>query len=264
MISDSHNTTLYLSDDGSHTLYSERFGQYFHNPNGAIAESRHIFFEIPALRNRLISSDRLNIFEVGFGTGLNFLILLELLQSMNDPPVITYRSVEKFPISPQQAKALNYPDLIHLNNGSSLLEKIFRNLEPGLNILSYDDTLSLEIFAGPFEKHPETNHTFHAIFFDPFSPDINPELWQPGVFQKLASLSSKEVLLTTYGAASAARAAMAVAGWHVARAPGALGKREMTVAALNPDLLDGWKRVNEERLIERWGAGEFQNLKTHN
>lgn len=258
MVSDSHKTTLHLSDDGSHTLYSERFKQYFHNPNGAIAESRHVFFEIPGLEKRLAESERLNIFEVGFGTGLNFLLLMELLQNMNFPPEITYRSVEKFPISSEQAAGLNYPERIRLENGSGILNNIFAKLEPGLNTLTFGKRLTLELFVGSFAIHPDPEQPFHAIFFDPFSPDINPELWQPAVFQNLAALSSDEVVLTTYGAASGARAAMAIAGWHVARGPGALGKREMTLAALNPERLTGWKRVNEKRLRERWEAGEFQ------
>ena len=32
---------------------------------------------------------------------------------------------------------------------------------------------------------------------------------------------------------------MVVGGWHTARAPGALGKREMTVASLDPEKLRG-------------------------
>lgn len=260
---DSHKTKLQLSEDGSHTLYSEQFHQYFHNPNGAIAESRHVFFETSDLRNRLGEFDRFNVFELGFGTGLNFFLLVEMLQDMKAPPAVTFRSVEGFPISPDQAGRLNYPELINLDRGSEILSEIFSDLKPGVNTFSFGTDLVLEIFVGRFDQHPETDQRFHAIFFDPFSPDINPELWQPDVFQDLASLSADEVLLTTYGAASAARAAMTVAGWNVARGPGALGKREMTLAALNPALLTGWNRVNEERLKERWEAGEFRKLKSN-
>ncbi|MFO7884188.1 MAG: MnmC family methyltransferase, partial [Desulfobacteraceae bacterium] len=75
---------------------------------------------------------------------------------------------------------------------------------------------------------------------------------------EIASASAKDAVLTTYSAATSARAAMAVAGWYIARAPGALGKREMTVASKNPDKLSHLKRVDEERLARRFHDGDFE------
>ena len=50
---------------------------------------------------------------------------------------------------------------------------------------------------------------------------------------------------------------MAVAGWKLAKARGALGKREMTIASLSENNLTDFKRINEERLIERFNNGDF-------
>jgi tRNA U34 5-methylaminomethyl-2-thiouridine-forming methyltransferase MnmC len=75
---------------------------------------------------------------------------------------------------------------------------------------------------------------------------------------RLKKYSNPNAMLTTYCAASRARGAMAWAGWHVARAPGALGKREMTIASLNPDGLKEFKRVNEERLAKRYVRDDFE------
>ena len=102
------------------------------------------------------------------------------------------------------------------------------------------------------------NHKIDFIFHDAFSPEANEELWTLDVFEKLASVSSSNAVLSTYCAASSARAAMAVAGWKIAKAPGALGKREMTVASLNGEKLEAFKRVNEKRLVERFQAGDFE------
>lgn len=63
----------HITKDGSSTLYSDVFEQYYHNPNGAVSESRHVFFETPGLVDQLQMADaQLSIFEMGFGTGLNF------------------------------------------------------------------------------------------------------------------------------------------------------------------------------------------------
>lgn len=79
----------------------------------------------------------------------------------------------------------------------------------------------------------------------------------PRGIPKLKSLAKGEAILGTYCAASKARAAMAVAGWKLAKARGALGKREMTIASLSENNLTDFKRINEERLIERFNNGDF-------
>lgn len=261
-MTENDSTEIHLTEDGSHTLYSGRFGQYYHNPNGAIAESRHNFFEVPRLKERLEGTGRFRILEMGFGTGLNLLLLTELLEQLQEPPTVTFRSVEQYPIPPDRARALNYPEQLHLENGTQRLTTIFDNLKPGLNHFPVTDRLNLELFIGPFEENPAPSEPYDAIFFDPFSPEVNAEMWTPDVFETIRQASTDDVLLSTYCAASGARAAMAVAGWKVARARGALGKREMTLAALRPERLKGWKRVNESRLAERFRNGEFDSYRS--
>ena len=36
---------IFLTDDGSHSLMSETFGDSYHSKHGAIQESQHIFIE---------------------------------------------------------------------------------------------------------------------------------------------------------------------------------------------------------------------------
>src|SRR5690606_2826340 len=87
-------------------------------------------------------------------------------------------------------------------------------------------------FKDLFESH-RFGETYDFFFHDAFSPGVNPELWTPAVFTHLASIAKPEAVLTTYCAASSARAAMAVSGWKLCRKQGALGKREMTMASLS-------------------------------
>src|SRR5690625_3986661 len=101
---------IHISKDGSHTVWSERFRQYYHNPNGAVAESHHVFFDTPRLLDRLGGEDTFEIFEMGFGTGLNLLVLASLVKELGQQekaPEITFRSVEAVPLSRDQAAELN-------------------------------------------------------------------------------------------------------------------------------------------------------------
>lgn len=254
----SEQFNIISTKDGSHTVFSKYFRQHYHNPNGAISESRHVFFETSGILDTLKKNKPVNLFETGFGTGLNFLLLFEYAERLNSESKIHYATVEKNPIPFSTAKKLNYPDFLQTCNSEKLLETIFDTAGQNSGLIPFEVTRSfaLDLFVGSFEDLPSDipKEPVNYIFHDPFSPEVNPELWDVTVFQQLKSSSKADVRLVTYGAASKARAAMAKAGWHVARAPGALGKREMTVAALQPEELEkpGWKRVNEKRLSERF------------
>jgi tRNA U34 5-methylaminomethyl-2-thiouridine-forming methyltransferase MnmC len=245
--------------DGSHTIFSERFDQHYHNPNGAISESRHVFFEAVNIEEKIKSKPSLNILEIGFGTGLNLMLLADMLISVPGSTEVHYQSVEAYPITSDIAKNLNYSDEIENSELRGLLPQIFNHLTPGQNRYQPLAKLEARIFYGLFEDLNSDDFKADVIFFDAFSPNVNPDLWTDTVFRKLTHLASKDVVLTTYCAASIARAAMASAGWFVARAPGALGKREMTIAALTPEPLKDYKRVNERHLAERYNSGQFNS-----
>ena len=253
--------TIKTTKDGSTTLFSEKFDQHYHNPNGAVAESRHVFFDMPGVPAALNRQDFITIFETGFGTGLNLLLVLEYLEKTGSPPAVIFNSVEAFPVSPKTAAKFDFGNNTFLNSSKQILSDIFGSIQPGLNQFELSPHLTFNLFTGFFDELFEQNAVSGQadfIFHDPFSPKSNPDLWTIEVFKKLASVSNPDTVLTTYCAATSARAAMAAAGWYVARAPGAVGKREMTVASLSSDKLANFKRVNEKKLIERLELGDFR------
>lgn len=249
--------TLIVTRDGSHTVYSPRFDQHYHNPNGAVAESRYVFFDQTGLRDDLNKKSHINIMEIGFGTGLNLLLLLDYYLDQGSQTHINYYSVEGFPLSSETARGFNYQE--HLNHPKLVSEitSIFDALSKGMNHFSILNNINVHLYYGMFDDFDPENINANYIFHDAFSPDVNPELWTGNVFNKLNRFAADDVILSTYCAASKARGAMAFAGWKIARAQGTLGKREMTLAALNADQLGERKRVNEERLGHRYEEGDF-------
>lgn len=261
--------------DGSDTLISQQFDQPYHSLNGAVAESRYVYFEASGLVDSLSSGEDLSILEIGFGTGMNLVLLLDYLKKANSHSTINFYSVEAYPIDPETAVSVNFGNEVANAGYDEILAKIFSDLNPNWNNIEISDQVTLHLFVGrfnemnfkltgsehesPSEKGSDIliRHPFSYILHDPFSPESNPDGWTPGLFSKISASASENAVLTTYSAASSARAAMAIAGWNIARAPGALGKREMTVASKNPDKLSHLKRVDEKRLIERFKNGDF-------
>lgn len=258
-MSNQNNITVEKTRDGSTTLYSSLFEQPYHSRGGAVEESRQVFFESSGILKKLENHEDIYIQEIGFGSGLNLVLLLDYLQKSGSESNIVFHSVEAYPITPEKASDISFGEDLDRKNYIQILEKIFSSLSDGANSIDIHPQIELHLFLGRFDELPnQEKKLVQYIFHDPFSPDSNPEGWTVELFEHLHKISIDQAVLTTYSAASSARAAMAVAGWNVARAPGALGKREMTVASKHPDQLSHLKRVNEARLIKRFNRGDFE------
>ncbi len=68
---------IITTSDGSHTIFVPELNEHYHSVHGAVQESDFIFINSGFDTS---NADPLNIFEVGFGTGLN--ALLTALKSM--------------------------------------------------------------------------------------------------------------------------------------------------------------------------------------
>lgn len=249
----------FVTKDGSSTFYSNTFEQYYHNPNGSVSESKYIFYEASGLADEINKKESISIFEIGFGTGLNLLLLLDYYLKTGSNAKVVFHSVEAYPLIFEEAQQLDFGEVSADKKLTEILTSIFKNLHTGLNIIHpfSNNNIELRLFIGKFSDFSLEGIQADYIFQDAFSPEVNEELWTVETFQKLSSVSKNEGLLTTYCASSKARASMAVAGWKIAKKRGALGKREMTIASLMDSKLQGLKKVNEERLIERFNNGDF-------
>lgn len=238
--------------DGSHTLYSEKFGQFYHNPNGAVAESIHVFFESSGILTALSRNEPVHVLEIGFGTGLNALLLADFKLKLGSRSPVIFQSTEAFPISPEVAGNLNYNAFLHHPELLAHWVPLFSALQHDSVTYPLLKDMELRVFRGQVDEFTFPKAVCTHIFHDPFSPEVNPELWTSDLFEQIRHASTEEAVLVTYCAATKARGAMAVGGWKVARAPGALGKREMTIASLDERRLEGLRRLDESRLIQRF------------
>jgi tRNA U34 5-methylaminomethyl-2-thiouridine-forming methyltransferase MnmC len=111
------------TDDGSHTIAIPEMHVTYHSKHGAINESMHIFVN-EGLRfcinaNKQLSHQQINIFEVGFGTGLN--ALLSLNEAIRFNQKINYETIELYPLLIEEVNHLNYTSLINENLKQSFI-----------------------------------------------------------------------------------------------------------------------------------------------
>ncbi|MFY0673273.1 MAG: tRNA (5-methylaminomethyl-2-thiouridine)(34)-methyltransferase MnmD [Bacteroidia bacterium] len=217
--------TLFKTADGSHSIMVEELRESFHSQNGSIQESVHSF--INAGLNFITEAFKyksINIFEVGFGTGLN--AILTEKWSRETRIKCNYHSIEAFPLENDLWQKLNYPS--EIKNTSSDTFNALHLCEWNKEAL-ISENFRLTKYKNELEKF-ETVKNFNVVFFDAFAPSVQPSLWKYEIFKMLFDQMTEKSVLVTYSAAAAPRNAMAKAGFWIEEIRGAAGKREMTRA----------------------------------
>lgn len=214
---------LIRTSDGSDSLYIVSLDEHYHSTFGAVQESIHVFINAGLLT---FTSSPITIFEVGFGTGLN--AWLTLLQSVRSGQKINYICIEKFPLSRELFETLNYPAFLGENpdiflqmHQSPWNEKVQLTEQFNLYKIS-GDLINLNYSLLP---------QFDLVYFDAFSPEKQPELWEIDIFKKLFSQTSHNGKLVTYCAKGSVRRALKESGYITERIAGPPGKREMLRAS---------------------------------
>lgn len=220
------NNALRLCEDGSHTLFSDKAGECYHSTHGAYTESLQIFINYGLLTVfESLTLKTVRILEVGFGTGLN--ALLTSLEAESGAVYVSYLGLEPFPVESEIIRQLNYCSLL---NGNS--QQYFDLMHES----TWDSTYIIHPSFG-FKKQQIgfmdaglENNGFDLIYFDAFSPEAQPELWEQEVFDKCFRIMAKGGVLVTYCAKGKVKRALKAAGFTIENLPGPPGKREITRA----------------------------------
>jgi len=207
---------LIKTSDGSHSIFDTEQDEIYHSRYGAIQESLHIF-----INNGLKICDKKNIkiLEVGLGTGLN--LLLTYLHSVDKN--IQYYSLEPFPIPFEIISKINYEkilpvNILHFIHNHSNQQEIF--LRENFSFSNYEcEFLSFD-----------SCHKFDIIYFDAFSPRVQPKMWEPVNFKKAYKLLNKEGFLITFCAKGEVKRNLKKEGFKLTHPKGPFGKREITLA----------------------------------
>lgn len=255
-------TNISFQNDGS--PYSSQFDDIYFDTSQGTTQSERVFIDGNNIRSRLAKCrENFVIAETGFGTGLNFLLLLNLFQqikkSQQQPglPVtnatVRFISVEKYPLSraqlTQSLKILpelaqlsqqliaQYPE--HPNEDISLS---FLDGAVTLDLIFNDATLGLAQLAN--NNAPGTSALVDAWFLDGFSPAKNPEMWHEGLFEQITRLSTEQATLATFTVSGKVKRQLMAAGFRVEKRP-AIGKKNEMLSAVfqqNPSSGKGYQQ----------------------
>jgi tRNA U34 5-methylaminomethyl-2-thiouridine-forming methyltransferase MnmC len=219
----SPGTDIFLTQDGSHSLYSAQYGVPYHSKYGAIQESMHVFIEA-GLHYRLPSLEQVRVLEMGLGSGLNARLTQRISEQTGK--AIHYTALEAFPLDLAAVQQLNYPAQLNEDPRAFL----------ALHMAEWEKEVALSPHFTLLKRRGKLEelslaHTYDVIFFDAFAPGAQPELWTEAIFAKLFAATAPKGVLVTYCAKGAVKRALKAVGYTVERLPGPPGKREMTRAS---------------------------------
>lgn len=208
--------------DGSNTLFNVGIGEHYHSRHGALQESRHVFISAGLQQAvRSFPGLPLSIFEVGFGTGLNFLLTSAYAEVHQLD--IDYTGVEAFPLTREELLSTGYQQYVP----EEIWDRMVNHYEGALasrTALSSFQHLTIPVIR---LQEFETSASFHLVYFDAFSVQHQPEMWSDEIIGKVCGHLKPGGIFVTYAITGKLKRALKSFGMKIEKLPGAPGKREM-------------------------------------
>ena len=222
------NIRSMLTADGSTTFFNTDLNEHYHSINGAHQESQHVYIENGLQYfHQKTSAKHISILEMGFGTGLNYLLSLDY--SLNKGLSLTYTGIEAYPLSLSLIQQTNYqPFLIK----PELMDWYYSKYEAAL--------LSEQVITGEqklqiMEKKLadfSSDKKYDIIYFDAFASSKQPALWTEEMIEHICQFLNDKGIFVTYSVTGNLKRCLRKLGFSIERPNGALGKREMMRATL--------------------------------
>ncbi len=257
-----------VTDDGSRTLFDSGLAESFHSGCGAVSETLVVYILHSGLLGRLRGRDASVVMEYGLGTATGFLLTAALAEFYQTPltyyalewsllPADIFRQLElhaavKDCLCRSLAKPARGVDPEYREDEFQHLPRLLdawcewvthsTSTKAQLSVhCRLSEFVQLELVLGDArEVHTPRVRNIpragcDAVYFDPFSPESNPELWSPEIFRQAFEFLKPGGQLSSYCVKSSVRRDLADCGFQIQKVPGPVGgKREVLLASRLP------------------------------
>ncbi len=226
--------TVVVTLDGSRTLLNAQ-GEGYKSLRGALTEARAVYLVGSGVASRLASHQASRVLEVGFGTGLNFLVTAAAAQAAGTH--LCYIALELAPPPAEALRELLYPELLAPSPLPDALVAwragLGEEVASGWHTFEHGQ-VHLELFVGnALSPAWETRLGWQAdaVYHDAFGPSSLPELWSREFLGRVIGRLAPGGSLVSFSVAGEVRRALESHGLRVGKVAGPEGgKREVLVA----------------------------------
>ena len=219
------NRQLLITKDGSHTLYAPELQDHYHSTFGAVQESTHIYIE-RAFRACRLDKDKVNVLEIGLGTGLNAFLTWQ--ESLKQEIYLEYHALEPYPLNISIAEQLNYIDFVQAEGAKAAFYKMHKaEWGTSIDVSKYMTLVKRDLKVQDARLELEY---FDVVYFDAFGPEAQPELWTEKVFRKIFDSMVPGAVMCTFSSKGDVKRAIKSAGFNLELIDGPPGKRTITRA----------------------------------
>jgi tRNA U34 5-methylaminomethyl-2-thiouridine-forming methyltransferase MnmC len=222
--------SLFPTEDGSVTFWSDTFQETFHSSHGAKHEAEAKFVTPAKIAEKAKTQTQLNILDVCYGLGYNSAAAIACVSELPDRIAnLHIIALENNLEVPQQAFAAGLVDI-----WQPAIAQILKTAAEAQTVVT--ENLSLQLLIGDARQTISQVPTkwADAIFLDPFSPPHCPQLWTVEFIQLLVNCLKPDGYLVTYSSSAAVRAAMLLAGLQIGAIAPIGRKSPSTIAAFAP------------------------------
>lgn len=207
---------------------SGRYGDVYFSAEDGLAESRAVFLQGCGLPEAWAGRSRFTVAELGLGSGLNIVALLDLWRRTRpEGGRLHVFSMEGYPLSAAEARRAlsNWPEVA---DAADALLAAWPPATPGFHRIDLRDWgVVIDVAVGDVGwALSEWSGRADAWFLDGFAPSTNPEMWSETVLDHIASRSAPGARIATFTVAGAVRRGLAERGFVVEKRPGHGRKRE--------------------------------------
>ncbi len=208
--------------DGSKTIFNAQIGENYHSKHGALQESKHVFLKT-GLKFYLEKENKkeASILEIGFGTGLNFILTADYCAAENIK--LDYCGIEAYPLDKAVIENIGYNEYVSSEIWDAYCEQYDEALK---NDVILNESIHLQIAHTKVLEFASTK-LFDVIYFDAFAAIHQPEMWSDETLAHVTKFLKPGGVFVTYAITGNLKRSMKALGFSIEKAPGAPGKREM-------------------------------------
>jgi queuine tRNA-ribosyltransferase len=223
-----------ITRSGARAMLDRRSGEVMHPIGGPLLESERLYVAASGLAQRSCSTEPepLRLLDVGLGAGSNAAAAIRCREAlgagMRRLEIVSIdRSLEAFElaIAPENALAFGWGGGAGQAARRLAAEGTFQSAAVTWRLVQSD---VLDALA----REPEASAD--VVFWDPFSPGANPELWTLAAFVALRRVCRAGASVHTYSGATAVRSALLLAGFRVGVGEKIAEGKHATIAVLDP------------------------------